>query len=90
MHLRLWEFKCDCEACDLSTEFGQASNWRRATLKQLNECVDEHFDNPEASPFGSDEAAMDAMSEIVDLLEEEGLIEFQGIHCVAHVLSSRA
>ncbi|KAL8658828.1 MAG: hypothetical protein Q9226_000761 [Calogaya cf. arnoldii] len=59
-----WGFQCDCQACDGSTEFGQASDRRRKRLRELehNNTLETRFESRDLWQF---------VIECMDLLREE-------------------
>lgn len=75
---RNWNFVCDCNACDITTEFGRASDCRRVVLQQNCKDISDHAkartNDEEKSPFrNGDRGALDAVMETLDLLRLEGL-----------------
>lgn len=73
-----WKIVCDCDACDLTTEFGKTSDCRRAVMWQDRRDVLEHnkskIDKQRKSPFkDGDKGALNAVLEVLDMMRLEGL-----------------
>ena len=73
-----WGFVCDCRACDITTNFGKASDCRRVALQQnrkdildyVNECTNGQGKLPIKN---GDMGALQTVLESLDLLRLEGL-----------------
>ncbi len=71
-------FACNCPACDLSTDFGEASMGRREWIFFLEFNLAMYRNRHTASSLISDDQyALRAMLEIVGLLKEEGLVDME-------------
>lgn len=69
---RYWNFLCNCKACDITSEFGKASDCRRVVLQRnhqgINRYFDEHGDQGLQFPFPiGEEGACNAVLETLNL-----------------------
>lgn len=71
-------FRCECKACDLSTQFGRESNVRRQRMKVLGNKMDSFFETPYSFGPSARRVAIREALEFEKLVEEEGL--FEGLH----------
>ena len=78
--LRMYDFRCSCPACDVSTPFGQESEARRLEMRDLEGWISTYY-GQSAAPFfshhGPTTNAPDGLSpallRLVSLVKDEGL-----------------
>lgn len=75
--LRIYNFRCGCAACDLSTAFGRASELRRAEMRGLEErifAVQSQFQSiSDEAAQSQDDGLLTANLRLISLIKEEGL-----------------
>ena len=69
--LRMYNFRCTCPACDISTPFGQESEARRLEMRDLEEWILECQSAPSHGP--AQDRLLPALLRLVSLVKEENL-----------------
>ena len=68
-----WGFQCDCQACDPSSTFGQASETRRQRLSDISKFLVSHNRLSLKGAGARNVKALAAAIEYSELLQEEGI-----------------
>ena len=69
--LRMYNFRCTCPACDISTPFGQESEVRRLEMRDLEEWILTCQSSPSHGP--THDGLLPALLRLVSLVKEETL-----------------
>ena len=67
----MYNFRCSCPACDISTPFGQESEARRLEMRDLEEWITAYHSAPSQGP--AQDTLLQALRRLVSLVKEEHL-----------------
>lgn len=72
--LHIYNFRCGCAACDVSTAFGHASESRRLEMRELEERIFTFQSMPdEAALSNGSQDPLKVILRLIELIKEEGL-----------------